>query len=114
MCIPTFKCVYHMYMLQGACYHSMYPVGDGQDFSLFFHGLHVSHVHPRVLECVSCVYPKNKKCVSRAGVDTLYLQVWREPLPFVSRQTTLLILILPPFLPPSHTSHVPSADWLRD
>ena len=75
MCIPTFKCVYHMCMLQGACYHSMYPVGDGQDFSLFFHGLHVSHVYPRVLEWVSCVYPKNKKCVSRAGVDTLYLQV---------------------------------------
>ena len=49
----------------------MYPVGDGQDFSLFFHGLHVSHVYPRVLECVSCVYPKNKKCVSRASADTL-------------------------------------------
>ena len=45
--------------------------------SLFiFHGLYVSHVYPRVLECVSCVYPKNKKCVSRASVDTLYLQVW--------------------------------------
>ena len=45
--------------------------------SLFFvHGLHLStHVYPRVLECVSCVYPKNKKCVSRASVDTLYLQV---------------------------------------
>ena len=42
----------------------------------FFHGLHVSHVYPRVLECVSCVYPKNKKCVARASVDTLYLQVW--------------------------------------
>ena len=56
---------------QPACYHSMYPVGDGQDFSLFFHGLHVSHVYPRVVECVSCVYPKNEKCVSRANADTL-------------------------------------------
>ena len=64
---------------QGACYHSMYPVGDGQDFSLFFHGLHVSHVYPRVPECVSCVYPKNKKFVSHTVVDTLYLQVWVMP-----------------------------------
>ena len=62
-CLPLTK--------KGACYHSLYPVGDGQDFSFFFHGLHVSHVYPRVVECVSCVYPKNKKCVSRANADTL-------------------------------------------
>ena len=31
--------------------------------------------HMCIPECVSCVYPKNKKCVSRASVDTLYLQV---------------------------------------
>ena len=31
------------------------------------------------IECVPSVYPKNKKCVSRASVDTLYLQVWCAP-----------------------------------
>jgi hypothetical protein len=31
----------------------MYPVGDGQDLIPFFHGFHVSHVYPKVPECVS-------------------------------------------------------------
>ena len=46
-------------------------------FSL--HGFHVSHVYPRHLKRVWCVYPQKEKCVSRASGDTHHPQAWHVP-----------------------------------
>ena len=47
-------------------------VSYGGSHSFFFHCFRISYVYPMVLECVSCVHPKNKVCVSRVDVDTHY------------------------------------------